>query len=157
MEPKLVIATKADAQAIFDIQVAAFTPLLQKYKDYETNPANEKIDRVITRITDPNRKFYKIIVNQTLIGGICIYSKEETRFWISPMFILPSYQGNGLAQKTLQLIEQMYPQAKSWELLTILEEKRNCYLYEKMGYTKIGLHKKINDNLTLVYYKRVVR
>ncbi|MDX8365276.1 GNAT family N-acetyltransferase [Cytobacillus sp. IB215665] len=156
MEPKLDIATKADAQAIFDIQIAAFTPLLQKYKDYETNPANEKIDRVITRITDHNSRFYKINVNQTLIGATCIGWKEETRFWISPMFILPTYQGNGIAQKTLQLIEQMYPQAKSWELSTILEEKQNCYLYEKMGYTKTGLHKKINDNLTLVYYKRVV-
>jgi hypothetical protein len=37
-------ATKEDAQEIFDIQVKAFLPLLEKYKDYDTNPANETID-----------------------------------------------------------------------------------------------------------------
>jgi hypothetical protein len=47
----------------------------------------------------------------------------------------------------------MFPEAVSWELATILEEKRNCYLYEKMGFTQTGISKKINDHTTLVYYK----
>lgn len=34
-------ATESDAESIFDIQVKAFTPLLKKYKDYDTSPANE--------------------------------------------------------------------------------------------------------------------
>ena len=46
-------ATNNDAQSIFDIQIKAFMPLLDKYKDYETNPANETIERVITRINRP--------------------------------------------------------------------------------------------------------
>jgi len=46
-------ATNNDAQSIFDIQIKAFMPLLDKYKDYETNLANETIERVITRINRP--------------------------------------------------------------------------------------------------------
>jgi GNAT superfamily N-acetyltransferase len=77
------------------------------------------------------------------------------QFWISPMFILPSYQGKGIAQKAIILIEEMFPEATSWELATILEEAQNCYLYEKMGYSQTGVSKKLNHNTTLIFYKKI--
>lgn len=155
MEVRLEKATDKDAQFIFDIQVKAFMPHLDKYKDYETNPANENAERVIRRINNPNGSFYKILANNKLVGAICILWKEEVQFWISPMFILPSYQGKGIAQKAITLIEEMFPQAITWELATILEEERNCYLYEKMGYNKTGVSKKLNDDATLIFYQKV--
>ena len=72
------------------------------------------------------------------------------------MFILPKYQGKGIAQKAITQIEKTFPQAVSWELATIAEEKRNCYLYEKMGFMKTGEIKRINYGMTLVYYKKVL-
>ncbi len=42
----------------------------------------------------------------------------------------------------------------SWELATILEEERNFYLYEKMGYIRTGVNKKLNENTTLIFYKK---
>lgn len=156
MNMRLEKATDRDSQSIFDIQVKAFIPLLDKYKDYETNPANESIDRIIMRINRPNGGFYKILFDNKFIGAICVFWKEEGQFWISPMFILPTYQGKGIAQKAIYLIEEMFPQATSWELATILEEERNCYLYEKMGYKQTGVSKKLNDSATLIYYKKFV-
>lgn len=148
-------AALSDAEAIFDGQVKTFTPLLKKYKDYDTSPANETVDKVITRINDPMGGFYKILADQILVGAIRIYWKEETaQFWISPMFILPDFQSHGIAQKVLILAEEMFPQAASWELATILEEERNCYLYEKMGYSKTGITKKVNEYATLVFYRK---
>jgi RimJ/RimL family protein N-acetyltransferase len=155
MEVRLENATDNDAQAIFDIQVKAFLPLLDRYKDYETNPANETIERVITRINRPDGGFYKIYTDDKIVGAICVFWKEEVQFWISPVFILPSYQGKGIAQKAIILVEKMFPQAQTWELATILEEERNCYLYEKMGYNKTGVSRKLNDNATLIFYKKV--
>jgi GNAT superfamily N-acetyltransferase len=151
---KLEKATYHDAQAIFDMQVKAFLPLLNKYQDFETNPANETIDKIIARINQNNGRFYKILADNILIGAIRVYWKEEVQFWISPMFILPTYQGKGIAQQVLGLIESMFPQASTWELATILEEERNCYLYEKMGYIKTDIAKKLNDNATIIYYKK---
>lgn len=156
MEVRLEKASESDAQSIFDIQVNAFLPLLEVYKDYNTNPAKETIERTITRINNPSGGFYKIIMNTTLVGAINIFCKEETQFWISPMFILPKFQGQGIAQKAITQTEKNFPQAVSWELATIAEEKRNCYLYKKMGFTKTGVTKKINDGTTLVYFKKVV-
>ncbi|HSU79102.1 MAG TPA: GNAT family N-acetyltransferase [Candidatus Angelobacter sp.] len=155
MEIRLERATEADAAAIFDLQVKAFRPLLEVYKDFTTSPANETIDRVITRINRPDGRFYKIIYNEVLVGAICIYWKEDTQFWISPMFISPDYQGNGIAQKTIALVEERFPQATTWELRTLLEEKRNCYLYEKMGYKRTGDKRILNERTTLVHYIKV--
>ena len=70
------------------------------------------------------------------------------------MFIVPEYQGQGIAQKSILIVEEMFPRATTWELATLLEEKGNCYLYEKMGFSLTGVTKKLNDNTTLVYYKK---
>ncbi len=156
MEVRLEKARESDAQSIFDSQVNAFLPLLEVYKDYSTNPANETIGSTITRINNPSGGLFKIVMDTTLVGAIGVFCKEETQFWISPMFILPKYQGQGIAQKAITQIEKSFPQAVSWELATIAEENRNCYLYEKMGFTKTGLIKKINDGMTLVYYKKLL-
>ncbi|WP_369900155.1 GNAT family N-acetyltransferase [Bacillus manliponensis] len=154
MNIRLIKATESDATAIFDMQKIAFLPLLETYKDYDTNPANEQIDRVISRIHRPNGGFYKIIFDDLLVGAIGIYAVEKTQFWISPMFILPHYQGKGIAQKAICLAEEIFPEATSWELKTLLEEKRNCYLYEKMGYEQIGERTKLNEDATLVHYEK---
>ena len=156
MEVTLEKAIESDAQSIYDIQVNAFLPLLEVYKDYNINPANETIERMITRINNPSGGFYKIIIDTILVGAISVLCKEDSQFWISPMFILPKYQGKGIAQKAITQIEKIFPQAVSWELATIAEEKRNCYLYEKMGFIKTGEIKRINDGMTLVYYKKVL-
>ncbi len=96
-----------------------------------------------------------MIIDSKLVGAICISQKElPYKFWISPMFIHPIYQGKGIAQKVLILIEEMFPEARSFELATILEEERNCFLYEKMGYKRTEVTKKLNDKTTLIYYKK---
>ncbi|EJQ51868.1 acetyltransferase [Bacillus wiedmannii] len=155
MDITLEKATEIDAAVLFQMQIDSFRPLLNKYKDYETNPANESIEKTILRINNPSNNFYKMIIDSKLVGAICISQKERPyKFWISPMFIHPNYQGKGIAQKVLILIEKMFPKARSFELATILEEERNCFLYEKMGYKRTEVIKKLNDKTTLIYYKK---
>ncbi|ACK63615.1 TPA: GNAT family N-acetyltransferase [Bacillus cereus] len=155
MEITLEKATESDATDLFQMQIDSFSPLLHKYKDYETNPANEPIEKTIFRINNPSSNFYKVIIDSKLVGAICISTKElPYKFWISPMFIHLLYQGKGIAQKVLILIEEMFPEATSWELATILEEEKNCFLYEKMEYKRTEVIKKLNDETTLIYYKK---
>ena len=47
-----------DAVTIHEIQVKAFMPLLEKYQDYETKPANESLERIITRLNQPSTDYY---------------------------------------------------------------------------------------------------
>jgi GNAT superfamily N-acetyltransferase len=147
-------AAVRDAPVLFNMQKTAFTPLLEKYRDYETSPANETIERLISRITQRQGSFLKIFADGQLAGAINVKWKEKNRFWISPIFILPAYQGHGIAQEAIRHVELLFPQAASWELSTLLEEQGNCYLYEKMGYIQTGKIEQLNEQATLVYYKR---
>ncbi len=70
------------------------------------------------------------------------------------MFIHPSYQGKGIAQKVLTLIEEMFPEATSWELATILEEEKNCFCMKRWSIKRTEVIKKLNDETTLIYYKK---
>ena len=78
-----------------------------------------------------------------------------TGWKISLIFILPEYQGQGIAQKAIQLCEELHGNG-NWELETILQEPRNCHLYEKMGYRQTGKTKVINERLTLTFYEKRV-
>lgn len=145
-----------DAEIIYEMQIKSFMPLLEKYRDYETSPANEPLEKIVERINQPFTDYYIIKSDNIAVGGIRIVKKGNKHYRISPIFILPEYQGKGIAQKVFQRIEQIYCDAKAWELDTILQEKGNCYLYEKIGYIQTGETKVINDKLTLVFYKKVV-
>ena len=62
--------------------------------------------------------------------------------------------------KDLNTILQMQKEAERihgkhhWKLDTILQEKGNCYLYEKLGYHKTGKTEIINDKMTIVFYEK---
>ena len=100
-----------------------------------------------------------MIIDSRLVGAICISQKNYLINFgsVQCLFIQSIKQGIGIAQKVLILIEEMFPEAQSFELATILEEERNCFLYEKMGYKRTEVIKKLNDKTTLIHYKRKVK
>lgn len=155
MEVKLIKIGIDDAEKLWKMQVNAFQGLYEKYQDTETSPAAEKLDKIIMRINQPFTYYYFIDVNGTAAGAIRIVDKKEDgkSKRISPIFVMPEYRNKGYAQKAIQLAEEIHG-SSNWELDTILQEKGNCYLYEKMGYRKTGETQKINDKLTLVFYKK---
>ncbi|WP_440118959.1 GNAT family N-acetyltransferase [Paenibacillus sp. QZ-Y1] len=143
-----------EASIIHEIQIKAFMPLLNKYKDYETSPANETMEQIAERIIQIFTDYYLIKEDEMPVGAIRIVKKENKIYKVSPIFILPEYQGRGIAQKVFSSIEDKYSDARMWELATIAEERENCYLYEKLGYRQKRETKKINDNMTIAYYEK---
>ncbi|WP_262495707.1 GNAT family N-acetyltransferase [Paenibacillus sp. B2(2019)] len=138
------------------MQVKAFMPLLEKYKDYETSPANESVEKMIDRINQSFTDYFMIKTSDIAVGGVRIVKKENNTYRVSPIFIMPEYQGMGIAQQVFAIIEQRYNDAKKWELDSIEQEQRNCYLYEKVGYKRTEETKRINDKLTLVFYEKTI-
>ncbi|QOS78508.1 GNAT family N-acetyltransferase [Paenibacillus sp. JNUCC31] len=154
MEISLSKAGFKEASIIHEMQIKAFMPLLNKYKDYETSPANQTVEQIEDRINQSYTDYYLIREANIPVGAIRIVKKENQIYRVSPVFILPDYQGRGIAQKVFSMIEGRYSDAKIWELATILEEQRNCYLYEKLGYRQKGDAKQINDKMTIVLYEK---
>lgn len=154
MEISLCRADLEDAAILHEMKIKAFMPLLKKYQDFETNPANETVERIVTQINQSFTYYYIIYYLETAVGAIRVVKKENQVYSVSPLFILPEYQGKGFAQKVFTLVEQIHDEAKTWKLGTILQEKGNCYLYEKLGYKQTEATKVINDKMTMVFYEK---
>lgn len=148
-------AAISDAEHLHNMQIEAFLPLLQKYQDFDTSPGNETVECTLQRLEQPSTDYYFIMFDSVEVGGIRIKKLDDgIRCKISPLFVLPEYQGLGIAQETIRLVEEIYSPLKGWELCTILQEQGNCHLYEKMGYKQTGETKDINDKMTIVFYEK---
>ncbi|MBQ9679619.1 MAG: GNAT family N-acetyltransferase [Ruminococcus sp.] len=152
---RLVPATINDLDVILRMQKTAFAGLLAKYQDYHTNPGNETIEDILRRFNMPETTYYFIIAGNSKVGVVRIVDPQDdtVRKRISPIFILPEYRSKGYAQAAIAQAERIHG-ANGWSLDTILQEKGNCYLYEKLGYRQTGKTEVINDRMTLVFYEK---
>ncbi|MCI9571578.1 MAG: GNAT family N-acetyltransferase [Lachnospiraceae bacterium] len=152
---KLIKIGIDDAEKLWKMQIEAFYDLYEKYQDAETSPATEKIDKIIMRLNQSFTYYYFIEANGIIVGAVRVVDRQEEGMAkrISPVFIMKEYRNKGYAQKAIQLVEEIHG-SSNWELNTILQEKGNCYLYEKMGYHQTGKTETINNKLTLVFYRK---
>jgi len=155
MRVELLKADINDAKELHAMQIKAFKELLEKYRDFETSPASEGMEKVEARLKQDTTFYYFICIGQQKVGAVRVVDKKEAgkNKRISPIFILPEFQGKGIAQKAIRLCEEVHGN-ENWELDTILQEPKNCHLYEKMGYRQPGKTKVINERLTLTFYEK---
>lgn len=155
MRVALLKADISDAKELHAMQIKAFKELLEKYRDFETSPASEGVEKVEARLKQDTTFYYFICIGQQKVGAVRVVDKKEAgkNKRISPIFILPEFQGKGIAQKAIRLCEEVHGN-ENWELDTILQEPKNCHLYKKMGYRQTGKTKVINERLTLTFYEK---
>ena len=155
MKIDLIRASLKDSKEIWEMQIKSFKELLDKYQDFETNPASEPISNIEMRLKQNFTFFYFIFVDNKKVGAIRIvdYKEKHKNKRISPIFVLPEYRNKGIAQSVIKICEDIHGN-NNWELSTILQEKGNCYLYEKLGYHFTGKIQVLNDKLTLIFYHK---
>lgn len=146
-------ATEEDLRKILYIQVKSFAQLLLKYEDFESSPAAEGIDDIRQRFRQPFTDYYLIMLDDREIGmlRVCDFG-ENCR--LSPLCILPEFQGRGYGQQAITIMETLYPDARLWQLDTIAQEEKLRHLYEKMGYLRIEKTEHIKEGMELVYYEK---
>ena len=66
---------------------------------------------------------------------------------------MPEFRNKGYAQQAIKAAEKIHG-SENWCLDTILQEKGNCHLYEKLGYHRIGKIDNISDIMDIVYYEK---
>ncbi len=151
---KLKPAAREDLETVWKMQVEAFTELLEKYQDYDMNPAAESIDKVLARFKQPWTTYFFIMANDEKVGVIRVVDKKDgSRKRISPVWIMTEYRNKGYAQQAILEAEKIYG-PDHWCLDTILQEKGNIHLYEKLGYHPTGRIDKINDRMDIVFYEK---
>lgn len=154
---EIVEFKKSDIDTIFEIQQEAYKPLYEKYHDNNSNPYMENKEIILQKYTKAGTKGYLFYKNEEPVGTVRINLYPENKSGkISALGVHPKYQNQGIAQQALIKIEEMHSEVKRWFLDTILEETGNCHLYEKIGYKRTGKIEKINENLTLVFYEKIM-
>ncbi len=155
MSIELVNAEFKDLNTILQMQKEAFAELYAKYQDTQTSPATEKYEDILFRFKQPETTYYFITADSIKVGVIRVVDCKDstTRKRISPIFIMPKYRNKGYAQQAIKEAERIHGK-KHWKLDTILQEKGNCYLYEKLGYHQTGKTEQINNKMTIVYYEK---
>lgn len=155
MKISLQQADVEDAPCIWEMQKTAFQKLLLKYEDYDTNPASEPLEKVIHRFSQQGRYYYLIRTDQEIIGAVSVTDREDgSAKRLAPIFLLPQFEGCGYGQIVIREVERIHG-VHGWELDTIAQEDKLCCLYEKMGYIQTGEKIPVNENMTLVLYKKV--
>ena len=150
----LVKVTREDLETVWRMQLAAFSELLDRYQDYDISPGAEPIDNIIARFGMPGSFYYFIMAEGQKVGVIRVVDKNDgSRKRISPLLIMAEYRGRGYAQQAIIAVEKLYGE-DNWSLDTILQEKGNCHLYEKMGYHRTGKTEHINDRMDIVFYEK---
>lgn len=154
MSVKLQKANREDMHELWEMQVDAFKDLLDKYQDYDMSPAAESYERILQKYDFTGTIYYFIVAYGIKVGGIRVIDKMDgSRKRISPIWIMHEFRNKGYAQQAIQEVEKLYGD-DNWSLDTILQEKGNIHLYEKLGYKRTGKIERISYLMDIVYFEK---
>jgi ribosomal protein S18 acetylase RimI-like enzyme len=154
MSVKLQKANREDMHELWEMQVDAFKDLLDKYQDYDMSPAAESYERILQKYDFTGTIYYFIVADGIKVGGIRVIDKMDgSRKRISPIWIMHEFRNKGYAQQAIQEVEKLYGD-DNWSLDTILQEKGNIHLYEKLGYKRTGKIERISYLMDIVYFEK---
>lgn len=154
MVVRLQPARAEDAIQLTEMQARAFMPQVLARGGFETSPAAETPDRMLERITSDKSHSFIIMADEAYAGMIRIKELNDGAYKISPIFVVPEFQNQGIGQKAMSLAEELFPDARLFTLFCVREEEKNVYFYEKLGFRKTGIERKLHENITLIEYER---
>ena len=143
-------AAMEDAPLLYEMQKSAFHSTYLKYRDDETSPYTEELEKTVYRLT--TRLYFIICEDGFPIGGLCVKFEGEKKV-VSPIFLLPEKQGKDYGAEALRLAEDQLGKT-NWMLDTIAEEEKLCRFYEQNGYRRTGEARRVNERMTLVVYEK---
>lgn len=133
-------ASIIDAEALTEISKKTFNAEAKKWLpdqeniiDYNIQPSGYASIEM-TKYMIKELHSFKIIYNETIVGGIIVTISGQSFGRIDRIFVDPNYQGKGIGSKVITLIEKEFLNVRTWDLETSSKQINNHFFYEKMGY-----------------------
>lgn len=101
----------------------------------------------------------QIFSNTDIKGGIAISYRDNNKIFGSIGTFTKYAEVNDILRK-VKMKEKYYMDSSDtieWRLDTIKQEEKNCYLYEKCGFVRVGNETVINEKMTLVEYTKTCK
>lgn len=158
-EIRLVRATPADAENLHRMKHDAFWPVYERYHDDALSPALELLSKVKNQLEQPATDWYILRRGETDVGGLRIV-REQTEEGlpgcrISPLFVLPEHQGQGVASAALKAAFALYPEAVRWRISAILQERGTVRLYERHCFRRTLTEPTAYPGMDIVHFVRL--
>ena len=142
-----------DAKKLLNIQKQAFKPLYSIYHD-KASPYRHDLEDIKQRINRENSDYYKILCDEKLCGGLCVYKMPDDYFWLAIIYIKPDFQNRKIAKSAIKLALDKYPNAKTWGLDFPVDQEKNRRCYESAGFNDTGKQEGISEKLVLALYEK---
>lgn len=81
--------------------------------------------------------YYKIVLNDIIIGGVNIFKGDENDCYLCSLFIDAENQNKGIGSQVIELLEAKQLDCNKWMLETPAMSGANCHFYEKAGYIHV--------------------
>ena len=133
-------ATSTDAEKLTEIMKRTFDEEAKKWLpnhedvfDYNIQPPGYSSIEM-TKYMIRELEYFKVLQDNEIIGGIIITISGKSFGRIDRIFVDPNYQGKGIGSRVIHLVEEEFPNVRTWDLETSSKQINNHYFYEKMGY-----------------------
>lgn len=146
MNIRIGIATAEDAAQILALQRLAYESEARLYEDWSIPPMVQTLESLIAEIKSAT--VLKATDGAAIIGSVRARLEEDICL-IGRLMVAPDHQGRGLGTALLGAIEDMFPQARGFELFTGSRSEGNIRLYARSGYTVTGA-RQATPQITLV-------
>jgi len=144
------IATAADAAEILALQHLAYESEARLYNDWSIAPMVQTLESLIAEIQVAT--VLKATDGVAIVGSVRATLAEEICL-IGRLMVAPDHQGQGIGTALLGAIEEMFPQARAFELFTGSRSEGNIRLYVRCGYAVIGT-RPASDAITLTVLRK---
>ena len=101
-------------------------------------PGYDSLDWNITRINNKWLQYYKIIVDDEIVGGFIVGDRGPNYQVCERIWIDPDQMRKGLGSQAFKLIWEKYPSADLWALGTPEWNTRTNPFYQSLGFKQIG-------------------
>lgn len=143
---RIIDARFDDLPDILSLQKLCYGENAERYNNELITPMIQTQEEIEEEFS--SNLFLKVLNGTSIIGSIRAEERKDTCF-IGRIFVHPEFQNRGIGTDLMNTIEKRFSHMPRYELFTGYKDKKNIYLYKKLGYT---IYKKTRRHDGIIFY-----
>lgn len=145
-------ASIEDASEILSLQKVCYQSEAEIYRDYNIPPFIQTLEEIESEFGV--YFFLKAVEDDRIIGSVRARMITPDTLYIGRLIVHPDSQNQGIGSKLMDKIENKFPYAEGFELITGHLSLKNIKFYERRGF-EVFKTEKLTSNLSLLYLAKI--